>query len=369
MKKGFSILVVSVVITGIALSLIGIALVSQAAPANKDQSSNRQIPKPVSATNVQIVQKVLLSLDDIREAKGKPDKPPGQDKDKGPKDEETATGVLGDPATGDKYAVIIGICDYPGETSLDLCGSDGDALHMYKALVEIYGYEPENIRLFKDAGGTTGFVNSNTEENIIAGIPTRDNILGAIMDIKEDPSMSSDDEVVFFYSGHGANGTADDGDNESTDEAIVVWDTEEDVADNITYIWDGELKTAFSDFATDRIAFVFDTCLAGGWNDVVADGRIVNMATEETKSAYVYSTAGEDVDGDGTKDGEGVFSRLFVNEGMLQGLADEYNQLEKTDGNVAVEEAFYYAKENIPRPLKGRQKPVISDGFTDDLLL
>lgn len=39
-----------------------------------------------------------------------------------------------------------------------------------------------------------------------------------------------------------------------------------------------------------------------------------------------------------------VFSHYFVNEGILDGLADEYNQLQTTDENVAVEEAFDYAK-------------------------
>jgi len=98
------------------------------------------------------------------------------------------------------------------------------------------------------------------------------------------------------------------------------------------------------------------------------------MATGETQSAYVYSTAGEDVDGNEIPDGEGVFSHLFVNEGMLQGKADKYDHdkdetlSEKED--VVVEEAFDYAKANIPPYLNVRQKPVISDNFTpDDLLL
>ena len=104
-------------------------------------------------------------------------------------------------------------------------------------------------------------------------------------------------------------------------------------------------------------------------NGVVIDGRVVSMATDETHSAYVYSTVGEDVDGDGTGDGEGVFTHYFANEGMLQGLADGDNQLGAVDGNVAVEESFDYAKDNIPPYLKHRQKPVISDNFTDDLLL
>ncbi|MFZ2970059.1 MAG: hypothetical protein WA063_02850, partial [Minisyncoccia bacterium] len=139
------------------------------------------------------------------------------------------------------------------------------------------------------------------------------------------------------------------------------------------YIWDGELRNWFSDFGTTRVAFVFDSCLAGGMNDVAGAGRVVSMATGETQSAYVYSTAGEDVDGDGINDGEGVFSRYFVNEGMLQAKADKYDHDKdgvKPEGkDVVVEESFDYAKANIPPYLKARQKPAISDNFFNDLLL
>ena len=110
---------------------------------------------------------------------------------------------------------------------------------------------------------------------------------------------------------------------------------------------------------------MFDTCRAGGWNDVADSGRVISMATGETQPAYVYSTAGEDVDGDGTEDGEGVFSHYFVNEGMLQGLADTYNSIEE-EPDVTVEEAFDYAKASITIPT---QNPVISDNFPNDLLL
>jgi hypothetical protein len=358
MKKRIGVFIVSLVITGLTLGLFGMTLVSQAAPAGKTQNLYRQAPKPIPAADIEVVKKVFSG--DVEKGKGKPSAPP--------KTGGAATGVLGDyPVTGTKYAVVIGICDYPG-TQNDICQSDGDSLHMYKALTELYGYKPENIRLFKDSGGTTG----STLGSVDYGVPTRDNIYKAIVDIKSNATLG--DEVVFFFSGHGARGEANDGDAEITDEAIVVWKTEDKTDNNnITYIWDGELKNWFSGFGTTRIVFVFDSCLAGGMNDVADTGRIVNMATGETQSAYVYSTAGEDVDGDGIKDGEGVFSRLFVNEGMLMAKADKYDHdkdgslLEPTD--VVVEEAFDYAKANIPPYLKVRQKPVISDNFTDDLLL
>lgn len=369
----------------LAFPLLAITAVMAQGEGNRQDSeniseagqANRNVAEPLRATDVKIHKKIPISalekayMDD--QTKGKPSKP---DKPGKKKNAMAATGVLGDAGTGEKYAIIIGICDYPGSTSLDLCQSDGDSLHMYKALTTLYGYNPDNIYLFKDMGEDSEYGNTYFEENstdaiptITAKKPTYNNILSAIDEIKN-LATSSEDEVVFFFSGHGAIGNADDSDDENIDEAIVVWKTEENAAYNIDYIWDGELRSWFSGFATTRIAFVFDTCRAGGMNDIASEGRVISMATEETRSAYVYSRAGEDVDGDGQLDGEGVFSRLFVNLGMLQGYADVFDHDNDTNTeDVVVEEAFDYAKKNIPRSLKGRQKPVISDNFTDDLLL
>jgi len=363
MKRKFSVLIVSAVIVGLTLSLVGMALASQVASAEKNQNLDRQVPKPIPATDVKIVKKIPLLPTDGN-AKGKPSRPSGQDKkkEKGP----AATGELGATSTGAKYAVVIGICDYPG-TKNDICTSDGDSLNMYKVLIELYGYKKANIHLLKDMGITPA-TTTDVFAGVTYGLPTYTNIKNAVMDIKS-KATSTNDEVVFFFSGHGARGEADDGDAERIDEAIVVHgDKGTDTDDNIAYIWDGELKSWFGDFGTTRIAFVFDTCLAGGWNDLADEGRVISMATGETQPAYVYSKEGKDVDGDGTPDGEGVFSHYFVNEGMLQGKADKYDH--NGDGilgkDVVVEEAFDYAKASITIPT---QKPVISDNFPNDLLL
>ncbi len=347
MRKKFSILVVSMVIIGLTLSLSGV-LVSQAAPVEKQQGPNREAPKPIPATDVKVVEKVSLPLG-AGGTKSKPTPAGG-----------VATGVLGTLATGNKYAVVIGICDYPdGAKNYDICLSDGDSYNMYKALTELYGYVPANIYWFRDMGGTIE-MGGGTIVNY--GVPNKTNIYTAVMDMKS-KAVSTNDEVVFFFSGHGASGQITDIGNEPTDEAIVVHDSDGGKFDGnsqLDFIWDEELRILFSDFSTSRIVFVFDSCLAGGMNDVADTGRVVNMATGETQSAYVYSTGAL---------GEGVFSHYFVNEGMLMAKADKYFKNGNHNGQVVVEEAFDYAKANIPPYLKVRQKPVISDGFYNDLLL
>lgn len=287
--------------------------------------------KKYQAEDIKIHKKIKLTSEQKKflEQKGKPDskvKPP-----KPSVDVEAATGILGENITGDKYAVLVGICDYPG-TSSDICLSDGDALNMKTALTTEYGFSEENIYYYPDK------------------LAVKSDIKNRINLIKS--SVTADDEVVFFFSGHGTSAKVNDGDNEKIDEGIVVYDAN----DTFGFIWDGELRDWFSGFNTSRIVFIFDSCLAGGMNDVAGDGRVVVMSSKENQSSYVYSSG---------ENGEGVFSHWFVNLGMIQGSADGVNQLDAISQTVEVEEAFQYTKDII----RILQLPVLSDSFLNDLLL
>jgi hypothetical protein len=158
------------------------------------------------------------------------------------------------------------------------------------------------------------------------------------------------DEIVFFFSGHGANGRGDDGDREKTDEAIVSHDG--DPSGNLIAIWDGQLRDWFTGFDTSRIIFIFDSCLAGGMTDLQAPGRVINMACSESGLSY------ED---DSWQNGQ--FTYFFVDEGMLASKADRYDNV-AGGADVTIEEAFDYAKASCQI-----QKPTISDSFSNDLLL
>jgi hypothetical protein len=240
-----------------------------------------------------------------------------------------ATGVLGKSASGNKYAIVIGIADYPG-TSMDLQYSDDDAVDVVAALTTLYGYKMTNIYLLTNADATRSGV-----MNAIAAVGAK---------------AASGDEVLFFYSGHGATGNAGDGDTEPIDQSIVVW------SDDMTFtsIWDGELKLGFADYRTNRIVFAFDSCYAGGMTDLKAKGRIVAMATTETAFAYEW---------DALQNGE--FTYYFTDQGMLLNLADKYDHDKNpATHDVTVEEAFDYAKAGC-----GMEAPTISDSFVNDLLL
>lgn len=144
--------------------------------------------KPIQASEIELVKKVTV--------KGKP---------QGGKPSPTAaTGTLGDPCTGNKYAIVIGINDYPG-TANDLQYYVNDADSMEEAL-NSYGYNSANIAYITNSGATYS--------NIISAVKALEN------------EVESCDEVFFFFSGHGAKGKAEDSDKEAIDESIVIWGDE-----------------------------------------------------------------------------------------------------------------------------------------------
>lgn len=296
----------------ILVAMLVLVLMAPGVQAKSDMN------KPLPATDVQLVKKVTIHGKPSGGGGGKPVK-------------QAATGALGEQlGTGaHKYAVIVGISDYPG-TINDLEYCDDDADDMYDALTTLYGYSPSNIHLLVDMGASF------------------DAIHNAINDIKSQEVAG--DEVVFFFSGHGTNGVADDGDREKMDEAIVSHDGSP--SGSLIAIWDGQLKDWFAGFDTSRIIFIFDSCLAGGMTDLQAPGRVMNMACSENGLSYEDDSWGN-----------GQFTYYFVDQGMTLSKADTYDNIAGV-ADVTIEEAFDYAKANCQA-----QKPAISDSSDNDLLL
>lgn len=248
--------------------------------------------------------------------RGKPPKP-------GRPSKGIATGNVSElPPGSDRWAVIIGISDYAGDQyDLDYC--DDDALDFYNALVNVYGWSSNNIQL------------------LIDGQATKAKILSAIDWMRT--NEHSDDEVVFFYSGHGSVSRRNvDNDAERKDECIIPWEIESNY-----YIWDGDLSEEFSTFESTRILFYFDSCYSGGMKDLAGSGRLICMACKENQVSWEMSQYEN-----------GQFTYYFVDQGMLAGKADANN-----DGFVTCEEAFDYAKANCQS-----QTPTPSDNFPDDML-
>lgn len=312
------------------------------------------------ATDIKIHKKKVLSDEELKaleSTKGKPTRPI---------DDSTftslATGKIGTslPVGGQKYAIVIGLANYSG-TENDLCVAaakttdqfpesneglsaycqDSDSLHMQQALIEEYGYDPANIIILRD------------------GSATKANILAKMEEIKS-KLVGSDDEIVFFFSGHGVSGKYSGiVDKERVDEAVFTYDNQ--------FIWDDDLKKWADSLSVYRAVFAFDICLAGGMNDLAGDNRILVMSSSETQSSYTYYLGGAQTDINVFQQSEGFFSHYFVKKGLFNydGVPDGSNILNEYDQKVAVEEAFSYAYPLV----KIKQTPVLNDKFLNDLFL
>ena len=271
-----------------------------------------------------------------------------------------ATGAIGQPipATGQRYAIVIGLANYSGTVN-DLCAAaaeteavdssvyatndpkyycqDYDSIHMRDELINRYGYDPMNIVVLRD------------------GSATKANIMQELNNLSL--KLNGDDEVAFFYSGHGVSGNYYGiVDGESVDEAIYTYDGQ--------YVWDDDLKLWADSLQTYRQVFAFDMCLAGGMNELAGLNRVIAMSSTETQSSFTY-TIGGIATTTGYAFSEGLFSHNFVVNGMTNLLADSNNLKGVTDGDVTVEEAFSYTYPII----KIKQTPVLSDQYVNDLLL
>ncbi len=171
------------------------------------------------------------------------------------------------PPEDGKYAVVIGIADYDG-TQNDLWNPDADAKEFRDVLIG-NGYATENIKYLLDSQATA--------QGIYDAIDWLVNIEGP------------DDEVVFFYSGHGfqvndADGWDTDSETDGKDEGIVSWDT--------YGLPDGDLRDAFAGLESNKIAMVYCSCHAGGMfddnDDLQGANRIIAAACKADQYGWDY---------------------------------------------------------------------------------
>lgn len=118
--------------------------------------------------------------------------------------------LVPESATGVRRAVMIGI-NYVGEDG-ELRGCHNDVLNMKNYIMDVHGFEEENIVLLMDDG----------EHNE----PTLDNIVEAYEQVVADSEEG--DAIFLHYSGHGTKVRDESGDEEDGyDEALVPLDYEE----------------------------------------------------------------------------------------------------------------------------------------------
>lgn len=147
-------------------------------------------------------------------------------------------GGNGDPSA--RYALIVGIADYPGEGD-DLPSVAGDVELIEGLVRDSLGFPADNVLVLTDAQAT--------RRNVIDGILSH---LGA----------AGEDGIAFlYYSGHG---TQLDGNQGLTDEV----DHEPDGRDEALYLYDGallddEVGHVLGRLRARNVLIAFDSCFAG----------------------------------------------------------------------------------------------------------
>jgi hypothetical protein len=151
------------------------------------------------------------------------------------------------PGGGDpngKYAVVVGIDDYPG-TSHDLRGPIDDATLVHDALVDKFGFSEDNIVFLQD------------------GEATRLGIANAIL--RHLGQAGPNGTAVFFYSGHGTHldenvgitGELDPESGNNQDEALAVYDG---------IILDEEFNFLLQQIQAENTLVLVDACFSGTVN-------------------------------------------------------------------------------------------------------
>jgi uncharacterized caspase-like protein len=228
-----------------------------------------------------------------------------------------------------KWAVVVGIADYEG-SEFDLWHTDEDAKEMASALIENYGFDSGNIKLLLNRKATY--------RAIVSAIDWL---------IKNEDAEST---VVFFFSGHGfravdSEGWDSDTESDGQDEGIVSYD--------FYGLPDGFLQQKLSTLESQKIALCFGSCHSGGMFDDASDlqgaNRVVASACRADEYAWDYLLLGNT-----------LWGKYFVDEGLLQGLAD-------TQGEDSIEEAHAYAYPEVTGE-RSDSHPQMNDQYVGELI-
>jgi uncharacterized caspase-like protein len=228
-----------------------------------------------------------------------------------------------------KWAVVVGIADYQG-SQYDLWHTDEDAKEMASALIDDYGFDSGNVKLLLNRKATHGA------------------IVSAIDWLIKNEDVES--TVVFFFSGHGfraadSEGWDSDTESDGQDEGMVSYD--------FYGLPDGFLEQKLSPLESQKVALCFGSCHSGGMFDDASDlqgaNRVVASACQADEYAWDYFFLGNT-----------LWGKYFVDEGLLQGLAD-------LEGDDSIEEAHAYAYVKVTGE-RSDSHPQLNDQYVGEMV-
>jgi hypothetical protein len=196
---------------------------------------------------------------------------------------------------GGVWAVIIGINDYPGSRS-DLRSAVNDANDVNEALAG-FGVPGSQRLLVRDRQATAGVVLAAADWLVQHAGP--------------------DATAVFFYAGHVRKLS-------SSTEAIVAADGR--------VVTDGQLASALSGLAARRAWIAMAACFGGGFDEMLAPGRVLTAAADADHLAYENASYGRS-----------YMVQFMVREAMIERRAPD-----------SVQSAYEYARAQLSAQYPGR---------------
>ncbi|MEF8847542.1 MAG: Ig-like domain-containing protein [Candidatus Thermoplasmatota archaeon] len=260
-----------------------------------------------------------------------------------------------------KWALFVAAANFPSENESKL-GNGGLRLaeEISAYLIEECDYSTSHIRILFDDGWireNNGFGDKvktlqerKHEYDITYGGATKKNVISSIEYIKEQANNFDDSEVFIWFFGHGLGNEEKNltGGKILETSKLFLWDST---------LTDTELGDYLSNLESEETCVIVDACFSGGFADktifnlpefflfnsnIPKEGRVVISGASKFRVGYASLKNGP------------LFSNLWL-EGMLTEQADGFksgllNSGRPTtldlykDGEVSVEEAFYYAK-------------------------
>ncbi|MFZ2349580.1 MAG: PKD domain-containing protein [Candidatus Bipolaricaulis anaerobius] len=254
------------------------------------------------------------------------------------------------------WAVVVGISEHR-EPSLNLRYARRDAEAFYRWLTETARLPEDQVQLLLDSKAILTEVRASLDW----------------LRRRADP----DDLVIFYFAGHGYQGTDLDpvDEEDKVDEYFVLYDTKRDAIE-ATALRDDEFGQFLDRLLSQHVLVVFDSCHAGGgergdrglprgarpvgetldiWGDFNLEGKLVLAAAKEDQLSYENAELGQ-----------GVFTH-FLLQG-LEGQADE-----NSDGKVTVQELYGYVATEVPRYVREKvgevQEPQLTGRGTPQVVL
>lgn len=257
------------------------------------------------------------------------------------------------------WAILVGVNDYKEDSTYpDLSNPLNDVQDIESVLKDKCGLSPNNIQKYTDSQAT------------------KNNIKNGISQLSE--KVTSEDLVIFFFSGHGGFlyqdfPPVDEIDRE--DEYIAPYDSRIESGNFLNTISDDELQSWFDRVNSCNTVIILDSCHSGGITkslvkenadqtatlNEVKKNRTRDISRDINSYKYLVLMASDDMEtsSDGGDLNNGLFTYYYV-EGLSTKSADT-----NKDSWISFEEAFYYAKPLVnDYPDRNVQTPQIFDGDT-----